>query len=286
LQSIRDAGDDLEIIVVDDASTDDTAAVCANQPDILYVRQTRQSGTAHSRNVGLEMSTSEFVAFVDDDDLRLPGTISRQVERLRRAPEAALIHGRAFLGDSRYSLPNGAIVPDSCAEGDLFWSLLEANRIVTPTVVARKRFIEEVGMFDPDLGTMEDYDLWVRLAEHHPFIALDEVVAIYRSRSMSSGQKTSDRVSHGRARRELLRKMLGAKRARAATRRSRTALFRRHMKIAANSLVEDAAEAFTEGEVQVARQYLKEALRLRPLHVRAYLSLLSLFSRSLVEKAS
>jgi len=284
LESIRDAGTDLEIIVVDDASDDQTQAVCARERDVHYVRLERNRGTAFARNVGIAHSSADLIAFVDDDDLRLPGSIARQVERLGQFPEAALIHGRALIGESRYGLPTGSVVPETCAEGDLFWALIEANAIATPTVIARKRLIEEVGLFDTELRTMEDYDLWVRLAERRQIVALDEPVAIYRSRTVSSGQKTSNRVAHGQARRKLLDKMLSSNRAQVASRRMRKRAVRRHMGMIYNSLVHDAAEAMVEGERAAAREYLKEAIYLNPLHVRAHASLLTFFCRTFAEK--
>jgi glycosyltransferase involved in cell wall biosynthesis len=286
LRSIRQAGSDLEIVVVDDASSDQTATVCATEADVRYLRLARNSGTAHARNVGIQQSTAEFVAFVDDDDMRLPGSIDRQIERLRAFSDAALVHGQALVGDSRHSLPTGLVVPEICAEGDLFWAMIEANTIITCTVIARKRFLEEIGGFDTSLRTMEDYDLWVRLAENHPVVALAEPVAIYRSRSITSEQKTSDRLAHGRDRQLLLQKLLSTRRARSAPRRERKRAFRRHMNVVYYSLVQDAAEAFMDGEAATAKAYLKEAVCLNPLHVRAHASLLSLFCRTVAEKLS
>ena len=70
--SARAAGTDVEIIVVDDASQDETAAVCAQLPGINYIRLERNQGVAGARNLGILASTAEFVAFLDDDDLRYP----------------------------------------------------------------------------------------------------------------------------------------------------------------------------------------------------------------------
>src|SRR5216684_5678821 len=75
IESARAAGTDVEIIVVDDASADDTAAACRELADIKYVRLDRNQGVAGARNVGLLASTGDFIAFLDDDDLRLPGSL-------------------------------------------------------------------------------------------------------------------------------------------------------------------------------------------------------------------
>ena len=69
IQSALQAGSDLEVVVVDDCSTDDTPEVCAKLSNIRYVRLSANHGLAHARNVGIAESSSEFIAFLDDDDL-------------------------------------------------------------------------------------------------------------------------------------------------------------------------------------------------------------------------
>src|SRR5690242_20704176 len=81
------AGSDVEVIVVDDASQDDTASVCRKLRNIEYVRLERNQGVAGARNAGLLASTSEYVAFLDDDDLRLPGSLDHQLALLEAAPD-------------------------------------------------------------------------------------------------------------------------------------------------------------------------------------------------------
>jgi glycosyltransferase involved in cell wall biosynthesis len=76
VQSPERAGSGVEVIVVDDASTDQTAEVCQTLQGIKYVRLEQNQGVAGARNVGILASSSDYVAFLDDDDLRLPGTLS------------------------------------------------------------------------------------------------------------------------------------------------------------------------------------------------------------------
>ncbi len=83
IDSARAGGTDPEIIVVDDASTDDTAALCAGMPHITYQRLPMQSGTAAARNHGIAVAHGEFVALLDDDDLRLPNTFLQQLTALK-----------------------------------------------------------------------------------------------------------------------------------------------------------------------------------------------------------
>src|SRR4029077_888544 len=87
VESARAAGTDVEIIVVDDASVDETVLVCRELAGIKYIRMERNQGVAGARNIGIMASSSEFIAFLDDDDLRLPGSLDLQTESLAAHPE-------------------------------------------------------------------------------------------------------------------------------------------------------------------------------------------------------
>ena len=138
IESAQNAGTDLEVIVVDDCSSDDTPEVCAQIPGIRYVRLNANRGLANARNVGIAESSSEFVSFLDDDDLRLPGSLDKQLHTISADERIALCYGQALIGDARRQLPTGEIYPLKCPHGDIFWDLLEDNFISMPAVLARK----------------------------------------------------------------------------------------------------------------------------------------------------
>src|SRR5215213_1247745 len=91
---------EVEVVVVDDASTDETAEVCRGLAGVRYVRLERNLGVAGARNVGLLASTGEYVAFLDDDDRRLPGSLDRQVSKLEENPRAGFCCGPLLLADA------------------------------------------------------------------------------------------------------------------------------------------------------------------------------------------
>src|SRR5258708_33457598 len=95
--SARAAGKDIEIIVVDDASVDETALVCRELGGLKYIRLDRNQGVAGARNIGILASTSEFIAFLDDDDLRLPDSLDLQTQMLRANPAAGLVCGAMLI---------------------------------------------------------------------------------------------------------------------------------------------------------------------------------------------
>src|SRR3954470_23631066 len=89
IESAREASQgDVEVVVVDDASSDETASVCRSISDINYVRVERNQGVAGARNLGILASHGAYLSFLDDDDLRLPGSLDRQVEALAPFPES------------------------------------------------------------------------------------------------------------------------------------------------------------------------------------------------------
>ena len=191
IESARRAGSDLEIVVVDDASEDQTPEVCTKySADVRYVRLQRRLGIGGARNVGLITSTAPYIAFLDDDDGRLPGTLDKQIELLDAEPDAGMIYGKALYGDENCE-PAGGSYPDVCARGDLFWQLLVWNFIPCPTVMFRRACIPRLGMLEEDAPGIEDWDLWVRIAEVYPVLALDEPVAIWRQPVHTSDQITS-----------------------------------------------------------------------------------------------
>ncbi len=79
VQSAFEAGTDVEVIVIDDASTDETAEVCKNLKGIKYIRVERNQRVAGARNLGILASTADFISFHDDDDVRVPGSLDKQL---------------------------------------------------------------------------------------------------------------------------------------------------------------------------------------------------------------
>jgi glycosyltransferase involved in cell wall biosynthesis len=273
---VRTAGSDLEIVVVDDASTDDTPDVCKRLDGIRYFRLTSNRGLAEARNEGMCASSADFVAFLDDDDQRLPGSLDLQLQALMSSAEAAFSYGRLLLSDPVHHLPTGVIIPERAPHGDVFWDLLEQNFISPATVVARKEIVLAQGGFRSGLGGVEDWDLWLRLTEHWPVIVAEDAVAIYRRASLQSGQMCSDSVSIFRYMLRVQHMALHSQRALAAPRWKRRQARTRLLWTLYNALLYEAESALAEGNDVMARAKSREALRLRPLRGRVDLNLLKL----------
>jgi glycosyltransferase involved in cell wall biosynthesis len=201
IESARRAASNAEIVVVDDASEDGTREVCRGIADIRYLRARRRLGIGGARNVGIIAGASEYISFLDDDDVRLPGSIDSQVESLEAQPRAGMIYGRALYGDEDCN-PNGGFYPDQCPQGDLFRQLMVWNFIPCPTVVFRRACLLRVGLLDEAARGVDDWDLWIRIAELYPVLATEQAVAIWRQPTPTSGQFSfrSERM-HRQARR-------------------------------------------------------------------------------------
>ena len=221
IESAKQAARDPEVIVVDDCSTDDTPELCATIGEISYLRLNANRGLAHARNAGINISSSEFVAFLDDDDLRLPGSIDKQLHAIAADENIALCYGQALIGDARRQLPTGEFYPLHCPQGDIFWELLEDNFIPMPSVLARKSCLVEAGGFNTELKLIEDWDMWLRLSERFAVAAVAEPVAIYRKADAQSGQMCSNSAALCEQALRVQESALNRSRAQAATRKRR-----------------------------------------------------------------
>ncbi|HEX8556588.1 MAG TPA: glycosyltransferase [Pyrinomonadaceae bacterium] len=254
-----------EIIVVDDASTDETAEVCRGLGGIRYVRADRNQGVAGARNLGLLACAGEYVSFLDDDDVRLPGTLDEQADVLESAPRAGLVYGQALLGD-RDGSPTGELFPGLCPRGDIFWELLERNFIPCGSVLFRKSCLQSVGLLDGDNAGVDDWDLWVRVAELYAAEALERPVIVWRQSTASSGQgssRTFDVISRGLS---LLRhRWLALPRVRVAQPDRRRLAWRGFSDNVAEHVIWETAVATARGRFGWAWKGLALALRLHPL---------------------
>jgi glycosyltransferase involved in cell wall biosynthesis len=193
VESALAAGTDVEVVVVDDASNDNTAEACRALKGISYIRLAHNQGVAGARNVGVLSSSAEYIAFLDDDDLRLPGSLDLQLAVLQNTPGVALVYGQALIGGAvdRLALDR---YPQPCPEGDVFWQLVTQNFIPSGSVVFRRSCLFTTGLLDRSIAGIDDWDLWVRIAALYQVAALDQPVMIWRRPSPESDQSSARAV--------------------------------------------------------------------------------------------
>ena len=167
----------VEVIVVDDGSTDDPASVARAYPDVRLMRQ-RNRGLSAARNAGWQASRGEITIFLDADDVLHPGAAAAAVAQFAAHPEAMMTFGRLELMDAA-----GRTIPASLpiVTERFYEELLRRNYIRTPAMAAlRRRVMELVGGFDPSCSPSADYDLYLRVARRYPVVAHGALVARYR----------------------------------------------------------------------------------------------------------
>lgn len=179
---------DFELIVVDDGSTDNTAAVLAAYDDAVRVIHKPNGGMASARNAGITASRGEFIAFLDADDWWLPGKLRRQVDLMRQRPELGFTSTAARVEDSEGRLLN--LWACDTLDEPILLRLFASNAGIaggSSALMVRRDLLDKVGLYDESLGGVEDGDLWMRLAAVADYACLDEplVVVLKRAGSVS-----------------------------------------------------------------------------------------------------
>lgn len=167
-----------EVVVVDDGSTDGTAAV-AEQAGVTVIRQP-QRGPAAARNRGVQATKAPLVAFLDADDWYGPAKLGRQAMRLLELGASAICCDAWIVRHDKVerSKNEQRIVPAVLT----LERLLQSNPVICSTMLVRRDALDHAGPFDedPELIATEDYDLWLRLARREPIAYMAEPLAFYR----------------------------------------------------------------------------------------------------------
>lgn len=193
-------GVELEVIVVDDGSTDELSVVIepfVKDNRVSLIRQRNSGGPASPRNRGVAEATGEFVLFLDADDIVIPEEIAPALHALELNPAVTMICSNFHLADQdlqvriernidRYELLQ-VLLDNQVAENtwqlsseDAVATLLQTNFVGTSSVIARRSALLEAGPFDESLRNLDDRDMWIRLAQVGPILYRDKPFYFYR----------------------------------------------------------------------------------------------------------
>ena len=225
-----------ECLIVDDGSTDETGDVARNYAArdnrFRYLHQKNQ-GVSAARNLGLQQATGDFIQLLDGDDLLAPQKLATQLDFLLAHPEVDIIYG-----DVRYFMHgNPEVLSRSFDMLDQPWIIamhgrgltlidlfIERNRMVINAPLLRATLLQRVGLFDPSLRSMEDWEFWVRCAAADAYFHYDarpETWSFVRVHATSLSQNKPRMMSFmGRVRKQMQKLLLeiGAERAAALNR--------------------------------------------------------------------
>jgi glycosyltransferase involved in cell wall biosynthesis len=190
----------LRVIVVNDGSTDAFEEAVAPFERRIDVIHQANAGLAKARNAGIAASKSEFIAFLDADDMWEPEKVARQVAILQSQPDCALVHTRAgFIGRSSERVAKARSPwQKHPAEGSCTAQLLAHNTIIVSSVLVRRSALDPMP-FRAGINGCEDWDLWLRLSLKTRMAFIDDALTLYRvhGTNMSSNLRSMQRASVG-----------------------------------------------------------------------------------------
>lgn len=175
--ALRQSMSDLEVIVVDDASSDDTADRVGEIRDerIVYLRHERNLFAAAARNTGMAAARGQFVAFLDSDDAWTDNHVELQLRALAsRSEDWACVHGGARLYKNGNDTP---VLSLARYEGNVLREYVMAGfAIWTPTFMFRRACLDEIGMMDVSLRRGQDRDFYIRMLQHYKLARVEEPI--------------------------------------------------------------------------------------------------------------
>ncbi len=256
--------EDFCLVAVNDGSQDQTADILESFaqrfPERVVVIDQENQGQTVAKNVGLERSRSDFVAFIDSDDLWAPDKLEKQVRLMADNPQIGLCYTAARQIDPE-STPVGLISVSPSHRGRCLNELILRNNIVASSVMVRRDAVEQAGGFDTALRACENWDLWIRIARGYELEYLDEPLTSYRLHP-NNMSKNFEKIFNARL--QVIDKHLPECSDDDWTRdQRRMALYRTHLTFA-KSYIESL-------RLVEARRELTEAMKIRRTEAECYL---------------
>lgn len=261
----------LEIVVVDDCSTDNTGDLVKEFKDrkINYIRHDYTRGGSATRNTGIRIAKGDYIAFLDSDDEWFPEKLEKQVNVLINSPaEIGLVYTRFIRAYNNKKVYN-AFYWLNQKEGDVHNTLLDGNYITTSTTLIKKECFSKAGMFDESLPRLQDWECWLRLSKFYHFKCVHEPLVI--------SHQTSDSIStDSRALNEAIDLIT----------KKHFEDFSKNKKSLSRIYCTLGILLCSNNEIKKGRNYLIKAIQLNPLNIKAlFVVFATIFGQSAYNKA-
>jgi glycosyltransferase involved in cell wall biosynthesis len=176
---------DFEIVLIDDGSRDQTAAIAEGLDPRIRVFRQANAGIANARNRGIAEARGDWIAFMDHDDLWHPQKLAAQAQLLQSRPECGIVYGDYLRWDpaTAPTFPDADLDTTRIAEdlsGLILHRMVEFNWVLLSTAVIRRQVFATVGLFDPTMPPADDWDFSIRASVRFPFVKMAQPVTLYR----------------------------------------------------------------------------------------------------------
>lgn len=191
----------IEIIVVDDGSTDSTREIVSSYHSTVRLITQENARVCSARNKGLEESTGDLICFMDHDDYWYPHKLTVQIEQFKNTPEAGIVYSAFIIWNShnkKFPSPDTIDITDypdsidSKMSGWIYHQLLLDCWVLTSTAMIRREVFDSCGNFDTSLPYSEDWDLWMRICRQYTIIKLIKPTTLYRQHELQGNKIVRD----------------------------------------------------------------------------------------------
>ena len=240
---------DFEIVIIDDASKDYTREVIAsfNDTRIKVIHNQVSKGDAGSRNIGIINSNCEYIAFLDDDDEWLPEKLKMQICLLDSSPPEV---GGVCTGRFTIEKVSGRVLSIYYPEMNDF---SKGNFITTSSVFLRRECFEKCGLFDENMPSISDFDMWIRISKQFSFKIIKNALVKYCVNENS--------ITFNYSRKTRGKEILFEK---------NEVFFKKDYKEYSKKYLSLGVHYCYNGEVQKGRKAFRKAIRMNPFEIRNY----------------
>src|SRR5439155_20392251 len=193
--ALAQRNESVEVILVDDGSTDETPRILASYGDRIRTLRQDNRGLPAARNAGIRLARGEHIGFLDADDTWEPAKSRLQLEYLDAHPACGLVFCDVWRIDEsgRRGAPILGAAASKVATGRCLETLFLGNFILVPGVIVRRAVLDRVGPFDESLRSVEDYDMWLRIAAISEIGIVPVPLASWRERT-GQMSRSRDRI--------------------------------------------------------------------------------------------